>query len=691
MQNPPGMVGWNNPRNPLDKNDPNYIKQTGTNNLQGLTGMAGNLAMPLLSLGTTMFQNNMRQIEQNSLDYESYQNDMRNSIQDPTRGGGLGLQLLGYGGKIKPKKYPMGGLPEENLPTPIQTEKGEKIIDDKGNIFDVKSKKLHKDMKKDEVTDIVDPNTYIISNRIMLNKKEADKIIIGLNPLKYKEGENKGEYKELKLGDWFTKDKQSLAELTEMLKKKFPTEMVGNKKGNIFAQATSDQNRASRSLILANLIQLNEDKKNKKSMRDDGPESEEELGLFPDGGWGDKIRRERDRLYPNEAIQRQQRLEQGFVDGQPINPNDSIELQREIARRQAAAQNPPINRPTTPYEIEVERRKQRALNTPSNPGTYNPPNLPMSPVTINTVKDADRTTPTPINKWDGNSVTIKAKAPDPSTQFDPTIRNAPAPTSMYPNATTVINNNPGTGNNALLPPDTEIYKQAMASIDQQMAGLPKTFEQNERENNNAFFGNSAALMAGTAVGIGGLLGQNPRVESPNLRMPNLPREIDKSYFDYQANQNNKNVNTVARAALSNTSDYSRAMSYILPAVGQAANATSALGAQAAQMNIGLESQYQQAKNSIQNQQVMMDTNAKNETNKFINNLVSQSAGLGVNAINGLAGLNNQRVNLNNRNRSEQSSRKSALEMQKIMIEQMRRGVPINYYGLANPATPVQGG
>jgi len=230
------------------------------------------------------------------------------------------------------------------------------------------------------------------------------------------------------------------------------------------------------------------------------------------------------------------------------------------------------------------------------------------------------------------------------------------------------------------------YDQYIQYTQNQMNGLDRDFRRNSRDNTNAFMSNVGGVLGGSMTAMAGLLGQNPRVEAPNLKTPDLPRQMDKSYFDYLAYQNNKNTNAVANAALSNTSDYSKAMNYITAAGGKAMEANSQLGAQAAQINLGLESQYQQAKNQVQNQQAMLDVNAKNETNKFINNLVGQSAGIGTNAINNIAALNNQRINYNAKNRSEKTSRYSTLINQMMMLRQLQKGMPISFGATTATAT-----
>lgn len=148
--NQPNMYGIDNKNNGIDPNDPNYVKKVGAQNVSGLTNMAGNFGGALLGIGGSMLGNLNRQMENQSLDYMNYQRDMQNSMQDSNIGGGL--QNMGFGGK--PKKYPMGGIVGSQLPQPVQTEKGEKVISNKGDIFDTKATKTHKQMDSDEITDL---------------------------------------------------------------------------------------------------------------------------------------------------------------------------------------------------------------------------------------------------------------------------------------------------------------------------------------------------------------------------------------------------------------------------------------------------------------------------------------------------------------------------------------------------------
>ena len=573
----------------------------GQRNVAGLTNMAGNFGGMLMGVGGAMLNNMKGQSEQQSLDYLQYQNQGIQSMQDINRGGGL--QNMRYGGK--PMKYPMGGIVGSQLPQPVQTEKGEKVISNKGDIFDTKATKTHKQMDSNEITDLFPSDSYIISNRTKLSKAKADKIILGLNPLIYKEGGDKSKYKEIKLSDYFTKDEETLSELTDTLRKRFPTELSDLQKGNIFARKTSEENKSARSMILGELIRLNEDGKPKKS-------NNTEVAQFPKGGLAGSYQGGLPLGFINEFIKRS-----SYDPAMPYNPSPQVN---------------PIG-----------------LGTNINPL----PDISDNP---------SFTTDNQITGTKGSSLTYKQ--PD-----KPVFLPGNSPQPMF----------------ASIPKPNE-YDSLIKYTQGQMDGLDGDFRRNARDNNSAFMSNLGGVLGGSMTALAGLIGQNPRVESPNLKTPDLPRQMDKSYFDYLAYQNNKNTNAVANAALSNTSDYSKAMNYITAAGGKAMEANSQLGAQAAQINLGLESQYQQAKNQVQNQQAMLDVNAKNETNKFINNLVGQSAGIGTNAINNIAALNNQRINYNAKNRSEKTSRYSTLINQMMMLRQLQKGMPISFGATTATAT-----
>lgn len=698
----------------------------GQRNVAGLTKMAGSFGSSLLGIGGAMMGNLQRQSENQSLDYLAYQNDMQNSMQDVNRGGGL--QLLMMGGKVKPRKYPQGGVVGGEMPQPVQTEVKEKIITQDGSIFDTKATKKHKDMKSSEITDVLPADSYVISNRIMLKKSKAEKIVLGLQPLLYKEGGDKSKYKEFRLSDIFTKDEMSLSELTDNLRKLYPTDLGDNQKGNIFAQRTSDANKASRALLLGELIKLNED--GKSSNKNQGEVAEMAYGGQTDPPWKRMLQ-----FMPNASLlnpsiaygkspygPRQQEI---MPQAQPVVPGtktnywdgpirkdypdikpeqrntefmiDNSDLLRGL-KFNSVNTDPRANRPggrgagngratVRPKGIAPQPVVPVAPYTPPTPPTYQTPDV-QGGVPEGLYKDDPRfgpSTPTDLNigdnvNWGGDN---QINANSPNLIYNQNTNPAPVFTNFSNKGVTSplaqAQSNPNK-------PVVNEYDQYIQYTQNQMNGLDRDFRRNSRDNTNAFMSNVGGVLGGSMTAMAGILGQNPRVEAPNLKTPDLPRQMDKSYFDYLAYQNNKNTNAVANAALSNTSDYSKAMNYITAAGGKAMEANSQLGAQAAQINLGLESQYQQAKNQVQNQQAMLDVNAKNETNKFINNLVGQSAGIGTNAINNIAALNNQRINYNAKNRSEKTSRYSTLINQMMMLRQLQKGMPISFGATTATAT-----
>lgn len=709
----------------MDKYDNQREKQAvGQKNIAGLTNMAGSFGSSLLGIGGAMMGNLQRQSENQSLDYLAYQNDMQNSMQDVNRGGGL--QLLMMGGKVKPRKYPQGGVVGGEMPQPVQTEVKEKIITQDGSIFDTKATKKHKDMKSSEITDVLPADSYVISNRIMLKKSKAEKIVLGLQPLLYKEGGDKSKYKEFRLSDIFTKDEMSLSELTDNLRKLYPTDLGDNQKGNIFAQRTSDANKASRALLLGELIKLNEDGKS-------GNKNQGEVAEMAYGGQTDPPWKRMLQFMPNASLlnpsiaygkspygPRQQEI---MPQAQPVVPGtktnywdgpirkdypdikpeqrntefmiDNSDLLRGL-KFNSVNTDPRANRPggrgagngratVRPKGIAPQPVVPVAPYTPPTPPTYQTPDV-QGGVPEGLYKDDPRFNQTSSATGDisdnvnwGNQINTTS----PNLIYNQNTNPAPVFTNFSNKGVTSplaqAQSNPNK-------PVVNEYDQYIQYTQNQMNGLDRDFRRNSRDNTNAFMSNVGGVLGGSMTAMAGILGQNPRVEAPNLKTPDLPRQMDKSYFDYLAYQNNKNTNAVANAALSNTSDYSKAMNYITAAGGKAMEANSQLGAQAAQINLGLESQYQQAKNQVQNQQAMLDVNAKNETNKFINNLVGQSAGIGTNAINNIAALNNQRINYNAKNRSEKTSRYSTLINQMMMLRQLQKGMPISFGATTATAT-----
>lgn len=147
----------------------------------------------------------------------------------------------------------------------IQTEKGEMMMMMDGGIVPTKATKLHKNMKKDEVTDIVPVGTFVFSDfdKKKLKKEKLDKIKIGHSPVQYSEDGEAIELKESSMGDYMTKAEQTPAEIAKNILSKFP---ISSRKKDIFADITNEQNRVNRLPYLAKLVELNGSKKTDKQI-----------------------------------------------------------------------------------------------------------------------------------------------------------------------------------------------------------------------------------------------------------------------------------------------------------------------------------------------------------------------------------------------------------------------------------------
>lgn len=165
----------------------------------------------------------------------------------------------------------------------IQTEKGEMMMMMDGGIVPTKATKLHKNMKKDEVTDIVPVGTFVFSDfdKKKLKKEKLDKIKIGHSPVQYSEEGEAIELKESSMGDYMTKAEQTPAEIAKNILSKFP---ISSRKKDIFADITNEQNRVNRLPYLAKLVELNGSKKTDKQideMKMGGKVKKYELGTDP--------------------------------------------------------------------------------------------------------------------------------------------------------------------------------------------------------------------------------------------------------------------------------------------------------------------------------------------------------------------------------------------------------------------------
>ncbi len=163
---------------------------------------------------------------------------------------------------------------QEPLFSAVQTEKGEFIGSETGDILPVKAKKRHKNMDDDEVTDILPQGSFIFSrtksSTIDKNKKvkgiDLNEINLGYTPVKYSETESTPSPDKIKFLDFMSKNKFTPADLANKLQKTYKV----TDKDDPFSQLSNEQNKMSRIPYLEIIKGLNEIKKPKDNKYQDG-------------------------------------------------------------------------------------------------------------------------------------------------------------------------------------------------------------------------------------------------------------------------------------------------------------------------------------------------------------------------------------------------------------------------------------
>lgn len=585
------------------EDDKNKAKQ-GKIVVRNAMSLFGSVASPLMGIGATMLNRAMANSNMQANDYYTYQNEMENSRGSINRGGLT--SILKYGGKIS--RFPDGGeMPEDQGPKLIQAEKGETIIDSSGNIFDVKANKLHKDMKRNDVTDILTPDQYVLSNRFELSKKDADKIPIGISPITYDEKKNKGKIKEKYLGELFTKDKHTLAELSKILRDKYPT-MFEEQEGNIFAKAASDMNKGTRMNFLQTLVQMNEQKKQKKQQPQDEQMQQMKYGGVPMYDPGGAY------LFDNENPLY-------YIFGAPFSLNQMMALGKQA---NILANTNKDSAAYAAQQLRLQNEPQKySIAQDSNPG-FRGTGIGLG------IQDQEGIKLPPINK---------------PFSFDPKLQSQETKDILQRGA--MLQSDPANNNAATPPPPTakeeesKYMQMVRDQIQRDLDEVEPRYKQGLKGARNLLFQNLTGNAMGTLAGMVGVLSQDAFSEAPKVARVNTPRTMGKGYYDYLNWNNNKALRSTASAALENTGDYGRAMSYIGNALGQTVNANNQMAAQAAQQNLGLESAYQQALSAVRTQQSQFDVGAREQMRSAANSNAANIASLNINKINQDTAINNR--------------------------------------------------
>lgn len=164
---------------------------------------------------------------------------------------------------------------------PIQAEKYDgvtEIIYKDGEAVETHAEETHQEMSKKKVTDVTDPDSYVLSARKKLTKKDAD-LVYGLGVDHYDEKGASYSIEELTLRNQFgVEEKDSIAGAAHKVMKKL--KIKNNPIGmNFLDDVTDMEHRESRKKPMEMLVSINESKINDLDI--------EELGLVPSGYFKD--------------------------------------------------------------------------------------------------------------------------------------------------------------------------------------------------------------------------------------------------------------------------------------------------------------------------------------------------------------------------------------------------------------------
>jgi len=185
-------------------------------------------------------------------------------------GGYIQLPKLQFGGEINnDHTYPIHPITEEFME--IQTEYGETIMLPDGTIVNVKASDRHKNMDKDEVTDILPEGAYVFSAdpkmKFSVNSKigttKVEDMNLGQSVFEYKENEITPGPEKIYVKDVFfgnSKKELTTAEISNNIKKTFE---LRDQKNDFFVDRAVEENKEQRVEYLSILKAMNEFKKPK--------------------------------------------------------------------------------------------------------------------------------------------------------------------------------------------------------------------------------------------------------------------------------------------------------------------------------------------------------------------------------------------------------------------------------------------
>lgn len=193
-----------------------------------------------------------------------------------------------YVTEIPMKRYQEGGEVNQE-PIPLQAEKGEWFSTPDGMLAKVKAKESHKKQDKDNVSDVLQPGSFIYSDdkKLIIDKTKKIKgidlkeITFGRGPIEYKETEQTPLPEEIKFINIMNKTKMTPAQIAAQVYAKYPST---DREKDAFSIVANEQNKTSRMPYLAVLQELNKRKQTKQpqQFRYGGP-----VQHFQEGGSAD--------------------------------------------------------------------------------------------------------------------------------------------------------------------------------------------------------------------------------------------------------------------------------------------------------------------------------------------------------------------------------------------------------------------
>lgn len=173
-----------------------------------------------------------------------------------------------YVTEIPMKRYQEGGEVNQE-PIPLQAEKGEWFSTPDGMLAKVKAKESHKKQDKDNVSDVLQPGSFIYSDdkKLIIDKTKKIKgidlkeITFGRGPIEYKETEQTPLPEEIKFINIMNKTKMTPAQIAAQIYAKYPST---DREKDAFSIVANEQNKTSRMPYLAVLQELNKRKQTKQ-------------------------------------------------------------------------------------------------------------------------------------------------------------------------------------------------------------------------------------------------------------------------------------------------------------------------------------------------------------------------------------------------------------------------------------------